>query len=468
MNRSKELLKYIVADAAAALIVWVLFFIFRRYVNDALIFANVQIWAPNYDFWLTFTIYPIFCFVIYYLSGYYLRIFRKDLLVELVTTLVSSFIISLLIFFVLLLDDIVVSYHYYYYSFCILFVMQFVFTYLFRLSLTHALAQRLKSGQDGFNTLIIGSGINALRTAQELKLLQKKQGNIVKGFLKFDEHPVVDSSLILGHMDRVGDIIREYRISEVFVAIENPDERKIFNITNQLYQYNITIKLLPRVYEILTGRVRMTNMYSSPFIDITELKMPDWEICCKRAFDFGLASLLLLLLSPVYFYLAIRVKRDSPGPVFYLQERIGLHGRTFKIIKFRTMYLNAENGIPKLTSDNDHRITPFGNIMRKYRLDELPQFFNILKGDMSVVGPRPERKFFIDQIIKEAPYYCLLYKVRPGLTSWGPIKVGYTDTLDKMIERLNYDIVYIESMSLLSDIQILYYTLAILLGGKGL
>ena len=163
----------------------------------------------------------------------------------------------------------------------------------------------------------------------------------------------------------------------------------------------------------------------------------------------------------------IRIKMDSPGPVFYKQERIGRFGKPFNILKFRTMYLNSEKGTPKLSSENDNRVTPLGKMLRKYRIDEIPQFWNILKGDMSLVGPRPERKFYIDQIVEQAPYYCLIYKIRPGLTSWGPIKIGYSDTIEKMIERLNYDIIYMDNMSLLNDLKILIYTIEIIFKGKG-
>jgi lipopolysaccharide/colanic/teichoic acid biosynthesis glycosyltransferase len=131
------------------------------------------------------------------------------------------------------------------------------------------------------------------------------------------------------------------------------------------------------------------------------------------------------------------------------------------------MYQNAENGTPKLSSATDERVTRIGKILRKYRIDELPQFWNILIGEMSVVGPRPERKYYINQIIEDAPYYCLLYKIRPGLTSWGPIKIGYSDTIEKMVERLNYDIIYMEDMSLLNDLQIMILTIEILFKGKG-
>ena len=196
--------------------------------------------------------------------------------------------------------------------------------------------------------------------------------------------------------------------------------------------------------------------------------MSDAELCIKRAFDILVSVMGLVLLSPLFLYIAIRIKGGSRGPVFYTQERIGLYGIPFRIIKFRTMIDHAESdGVPHLTLDDDPRITGVGKWLRKYRLDELPQLWNILRGDMSIVGPRPERRYFIEQIMGQAPYYCLIYKVRPGLTSWGPIRVGYTDTIEKMIERLNADIVYIENMSLLLDLKILFFTIGVIVRGKG-
>ena len=189
---------------------------------------------------------------------------------------------------------------------------------------------------------------------------------------------------------------------------------------------------------------------------------------CRRFRDIVCSLLALLVLWPFMVITAVAIVIDSPGasPIF-VQERIGKNGKHFKMYKFRSMYMDAEEGTPQLSQDDDPRVTKVGKWLRKYRLDELPQFWNILRGDMSIVGPRPERRYFINQIEKEAPYYCMVYKIRPGLTSWGPIKIGYTDTLQKMIQRLNYDIVYMENMSLRLDIKIMFHTISVILNGKG-
>ena len=218
---------------------------------------------------------------------------------------------------------------------------------------------------------------------------------------------------------------------------------------------------------MLTGAARIVEIEGQPLVRITEHKMSDSELCIKRASDVVLSLSVMVLLSPVYVFLYVLVYATSKGPAIYRQERIGLHGIPFKILKFRTMCVDAERKRPLLSQDNDPRITRVGAFLRKYRLDELPQMWNVLRGDMSLVGPRPERGYFIRQIEQKAPYYCLIYKIRPGLTSWGPIKVGYTDTVDKMVERLNYDITYMENMSLKLDLKILFFTIGVIIDGKG-
>ena len=466
MNKTRLFQEYILLDMLASLIVWVAFVIFRKAINDIHIFDGIRILIPNYNYLTSFFLFPFYCVFIHYLCGFYLNPIKKSRITVIISTFTSSLIISISVFFILKLGDVTVSYQYFYYSLLVLFGLLFCITILFRNLIYSKIQHNYKIKKWTINTLIIGTGNNANKIAEDI---EKYAGqNTLIGFVSINKKIGVPTERILGNTTQIASIIERYDIQETIVALDNDaEEMQLFKIINLLYKFNIDIRFTPRLYEILIGSAKISALEMSPLVSITDSSMSDWEASLKRFFDVVISVIALILLSPFLFYFMIQIKRDSKGPVFYQQERIGRFGKPFNILKFRTMYVGSENGTPKLSSANDDRITPLGRVLRKYRIDEIPQFWNILKGDMSLVGPRPERRYYINQIIEQAPYYCLLYRIRPGLTSWGPIKIGYSDTVEKMIERLNYDIIYMDNMSLLTDLKILTYTFEIIFKGKG-
>ena len=272
----------------------------------------------------------------------------------------------------------------------------------------------------------------------------------------------------LGTTADVPRLIAEHNIEEVIIAVEDTEHTRIQQILRMLDGCGeVIIKITPDARDIILGMVRVDSIFHSPLITINTRLMEEWQYSVKRLFDIILSLFALVLLSPVFLLTAIIVKCTSPGPIFYAQQRIGYRGKPFTMHKFRSMYIDAEACGPALSRDDDPRITPFGRFMRKVRLDEIPQFYNVLKGTMSIVGYRPERQFYIDQIVKRCPEYLLLQRIKPGITSWGQVKYGYASTVDEMCERLKYDLLYMENMSITTDLKILIYTVFIILQGRG-
>ena len=470
MNKRLQTARYLIADVLSAASAWTLFFIFRKMFVEPKRFGYEIPIELDQSFFMALGLIPLFWVFFYYLTGYYKNIYRKSRLKELGTTFVVTVIGGILIFFLLILDDWVLSYKNYYLSFGVLVGLHFFFTYIPRMVITTRTNHKIHNRVIGFNTIMIGSNQRAVSVFKELTEKEKSAGNRFVGFVTVlpKEKYLLDEFLPqLGAVNELPEIIKQHNIEEVILAIESHEDQEIGRIINSLEGFDVVVKVIPDMYDILTGKVKMSSLYSVPLIQISHDLMPVWGESVKRAIDVVLSALAIIVLIPLYIFLIIGVRLSSKGPIFYSHERIGRYGKPFTIYKFRSMVQDAEKSGPALSSTNDSRITSFGMFMRKSRLDEIPQFYNVIIGDMALVGPRPERQFFIDQIMKRAPHYIHLQKVRPGITSWGQVKFGYAENVDEMIERLKYDIIYIESMSMYTDFKIMIYTIITVLKASG-
>lgn len=473
MNNKKQAVKYILSDLLSAIVAWGVLFLLRKALMETAPIGDVNQVFTDANFWRGIVIIPIAWIMLYALQGTYRDVYRKSRLKELQQTASASVFGVTVIFFALMLDDELASYRYYYLSFLLLLLLHFTLTYVCRLLITSRTVRLVHTRQIGFPTLLVGSGEKAYRTYLDLENQEIYSGNRFEGFVTAGGpvHPRLEAVMPrLGTEADINDLIARHRIEEVIVAVEDSENdrtnRVIHTIESEPHS-NVLIKITPDLRDIIYGSVKATSIFHSPLITINPRLMEEWQYSVKRIADIVLSLIAMTVLSPVYLVTAVIVKCTSPGPVFYAQERVGLHGRPFKMHKFRSMYVDAEKGGPALSSDNDPRITPFGRFMRKVRLDEIPQFYNVLRGTMSLVGPRPERQYFIDRIVERAPEYLLLQRVKPGITSWGQVKYGYAENVDEMVERLRYDLLYLENMSIATDIKILLYTVIIIVQGRG-
>lgn len=408
---------------------------------------------------------PLFLLCIYWLSGFYNNPFGKSRFNEFLNTAVISAISTILIHLSLLTNDQMSDISSNLLQILIIYIIFFTLTFLGRIIVINIQITHFKSRDWKYTAVIVGNSEKAHSLASKLQESKAVISYYIESFFRIPgERNFSDDAL---GIDELSDFCRVHKIDQIILAPEKTDEDNVLNLLYQLFPIGIPIKLSPDTINFMTSSIQLKDIYGFPLVDLTHSSMSESEKNIKRTIDVVASLITLLALSPLFLFLAIRVKSDSKGPVFYRQERIGLKERPFQIIKFRTMRTDAEDSGPQLSSDDDPRVTKAGKIMRKYRLDELPQFWNVLKGEMSIVGPRPERKFFINKIIERAPYYTLLYQTRPGITSWGMVKYGYASHIDEMVERSKYDLLYISNMSILVDFKIMLYTVLTILEGRG-
>ncbi len=468
-KRKVHTVVFIVLDYVSAALAWFSFFAYRKYFIEPDKFGYQIPFETGQNFYLGLIYVPLYWLILYYLAGYYNDVWKRSRIKELSSTFTISIIGVVILFFLLLLDDEVKSYKAYYNTIFILFILHYCLTIFFKLLTATYIKGLLKKKIIGFNTIIVGNNAKVLDLVNEIEADSISQGYILKGFVdESSNNNFLNSRLkFLGKFEDLPSLIKKYDIEEVILAIESSKHSEIIKVTNLLEDEKIILKIIPDIYDMMSGSVKMQNVFGTVLIEINHEILPQWQKVLKRLIDIFTSLFVFIVFSPIYIALSVAVKYSSKGPIFFKQIRIGLHGKPFHIYKFRTMVVNAECYGPLLSSKNDKRVTPVGKWLRKYRLDEIPQFYNVLIGEMSLVGPRPERKFFIDQIVKIAPHYKHLHRVRPGITSWGQVKYGYAENVEQMVERLKFDILYIENMSIAVDIRILFFTINTIISGKG-
>ncbi len=465
MKRQIYTFIFVITDFLGAAIAWVLFYYLRKNIlGEAEEPLNIRPFIGA-------LVVGAYWVLLYTFFGFYIEIFRKSRIREFLVIAGLTVIGTIPIFFFLLLDDEGVNPHTDYYRTTGAYLMvHFGISVFLKMVLLTYTKRLIKKGRIWFNTIIVGANKNALEIYQEIKKINSSLGYRFIGYVHvFDstEQLLSEDLRNWGDFNNLPKLIRRLKIEHVIIAVESSEHERIAKILSAIEGYNLRISIIPDIYQILLGSVKVNHLLGIPLIEINRNLIPVWQKVLKRCMDLFIAFFVLIAGLPFFLVFMLLTKLSSKGPVFYTQERIGKDEEPFNIIKFRSMYVGSEKKGPALSSDDDPRVTKWGRIMRKTRIDELPQVINVIKGDMAIVGPRPERRFFIDQIVQEAPHYRHLLRVRPGITSLGQVKYGYAENVEQMVRRLKYDIIYIENMSLAMDFRIILYTLLIIVQGRG-
>jgi exopolysaccharide biosynthesis polyprenyl glycosylphosphotransferase len=464
LNKRTQKILVLIFDFIFISLAWAGFFLIRIETGWFRILIMPEVFLPMlviYFYWL----------IIFTFFGMYRTWFASSRFDEISTLFKTTFIGIFILFFLIFISDFMEGVES---SNRILIFIYWILLFLFvstgRLSLRSFQRALLIKGIGRKCAVIVGYNSKAHEVHDQI-IEHRGLGLDVEAYVAVNPGNVgknYKNVRVLGALDELLHIVYKTHSTEVIIALEKEDHDLLVDIISKLENKGIGLKIVPDLYEILSGQARTSQLYGIPLIDIMPELMPEWEKKLKRISDLVISFIILVLTLPLNIFVALLIKLDSKGPVLFKQERIGMNNKKFKIYKFRSMYQDAEkNTGPVWSVKDDPRVTRVGKIIRKLRIDEIPQFFNVLKGEMSLVGPRPEREYFIEMLAQQLPYYKRRLKVRPGITGWAQVKHKYDESIEDVKVKLRYDLFYIENMSLRMDIKILARTILVVLFGKG-
>ncbi len=464
MNKKLEKILVLTVDFFTISLAWFIYYQLRVSSGWFELLSMPEFLIPMfviYFYWLI-----IFTFV-----GMYRTWFAESRLDELSTLFKASFVGIFILFFLIFIDDYINGVG------SATRILIFIYWGLFlilvgtgRLLIRNFQRKLLIKGIGRKNALVVGFNSKAHEIHDQVNE-HPSLGLDIVGYVSIKElsqHINYNGTQILGKVSSLPEIIDKYDAKEIIIALEKEDRDELVEIIAICEPKNVGLKIVPDLYEILSGQARTSQLYGIPLIDVMPQLMPEWEKKLKRLLDIIVSLIILIVTLPVTLITAIAIKLDSEGGVFFKQERCGINSRIFKIYKFRSMKKDAEKTTgPVWSQKDDPRITRVGKFIRKVRIDEIPQMMNVLNGEMSIIGPRPERPFFVEKLSQQIPYYKRRLKVRPGITGWAQVKHKYDETIEDVKIKLRYDLFYIENMSLRMDFKILFRTIFVVLLGKG-
>jgi exopolysaccharide biosynthesis polyprenyl glycosylphosphotransferase len=463
MGKKKERIVLLLTDAVMLGVSWWLYYLFR--VESGWI--NLPI-PP--ELWFPMVFVALFWITVFFVVGLYRSWYAASRLDEIALLFKTTVLGCLFLFFLIFIDDegspagtasrlLILVY----------WGILFVTLAAGRLAVRSIQRRMLIAGVGVHNTLIVGSAAQS-RELHERVVKYPALGYRVRGYVRLDRRSTGRSEKeipVLGSVEELPGIIREHEIHEVLIALDSKDHDRLLEIIGRCDGSGVGLKIVPDLYDIISGQARTNQIYGFPLIEISPQLMPPWEEATKRFLDVAGSSVVLVAGFPLWLLVAVLIKIESAGPVQYKQERVGKDGDRFRMIKFRSMHQNAEEGGPQWSGKRDPRVTRVGRILRQLHVDEIPQMWNVLKGEMSFIGPRAERPVFVEELSREIPLYLRRLKVRPGVTGWAQVKHKYDETIDDVRKKVEYDLFYIENMSLRMDFKIVLSTLMHVLLGRG-